>query len=196
MRDYFKNLLINLKLRTGLRQYETLQEESNSQEDFNERLGLLLDELVKTSNRFGKIPDNLKQTAIETALFRDDRVFAITPKWIFQVLSNYYSGNMTKLDAMYRDRNKEPEPEHDEVPPEKVKKYIERMFSSTPEQEQRERENIITVTMKEAHEIYKESEIQGMTVEEWMSRMGYKQDGDKFTKFKGSGSRLREKFTK
>ena len=91
MRDYFKILLENLHVITGLRQLEYLKDSEVSR---------LLDELLRVSNRFGYFSEKKKQSIIDNALLADEDLKKITPSKVYHWLSNAWQN----LDAATRQK--------------------------------------------------------------------------------------------
>lgn len=115
MKEYFKNLLKNLFLKTGLRQVEKM-----TQDQVDE----LIKELVATSNRFGLFPEDKKQKVITKALMLDEDLKSITPKKIFQYLSNAWE-NLDAATKFNYLKSKEEEKEHNPVTGDAAQKYID-----------------------------------------------------------------------
>lgn len=96
MRDFFKDILVNLEVLTGFRQYEVMCERPNAEELIRK----FLDEMEAAARRFGKIPDELKQKRLKKALYEPS--FAhdykkLSPMWVNIVLSEYWSNTYRQV---------------------------------------------------------------------------------------------------
>lgn len=91
MKDFFKQVCQELHVITGLRQMETLTDE---------QIRMLIDELVKVSNRFGHFPEEKKKQIIQNSILQDTELKKLTPAKVFQWLSHAWES----LDAATRSK--------------------------------------------------------------------------------------------
>lgn len=90
MREFFRQELKSLELKTGYKQYERLLEREGWQKDLNE----LLDILVRVCDQFPYIPDKDKESIIQNNLVSDGEFTGfnarIVFKWLSQAKSKYF----------------------------------------------------------------------------------------------------------
>lgn len=90
MRKFFIDQLEKLQLRTGLLQYAKIKEACNTEMQFKARMGDLMDDLCKTCDRYGNIPDKRKQYIIDRAVLRDENFKGFNSKWLEGILQKYW----------------------------------------------------------------------------------------------------------
>ena len=186
MREYFKDLFVNLYILTGVQQYARFQEMTNGEEMFRR----LIDDLVKTCNRF-LLPDDRKKHYIEKALnskeFRN-----INVAWLFNVLVE----PATKYEEERRSAERQKqiiEADKKAAPPEVAVKYIEQIRKQAQKiGKHYETDPVVFADEMEAREAYKKLDTD-VSFEAFMDYNGYKYDGESWYKYKGAGSRLKEK---
>lgn len=115
MRDFFRDILQNLHLFTGLHQTQKMSDTQISR---------LLDELVKVSNRFGLFPEDHKKRVINDAIISDKDLKSITPAKINQWLSDAWNGLDAAQKFRYTQGNHK-ETNHKPLSPEEAQKYID-----------------------------------------------------------------------
>jgi len=83
MRDFFKQELKTLELKTGLRQYERLLERASWEDDLNN----LVDMLAKVCDNFPYIPEESKKEIIQNNIISEQDLTGLNPRIIFKWLS-------------------------------------------------------------------------------------------------------------
>jgi len=94
MREYFVQLFKDLKILTGVRQYEDIASMEDSQKA-QETLDQLVNALVFVCNTFSYIPDKDKQAIIKRKMMEDVKFYGLNAQKIWQYLnsssSKYFS---------------------------------------------------------------------------------------------------------
>lgn len=116
MREFLKQIAKDLYALTGLKQVEQM----NQQE-----AAIFINSLLHTCNRFGRIPDNIKQKIIREKVLCDPDLKKLTPAKVYQWLSDYWNA----LDHATRQKfmiDPTEEKEHKPCSPEEAQKYIDK----------------------------------------------------------------------
>lgn len=114
MRDFFKQELKTLHLKTGLQQYFKLQE----MEDWEKQFEILLNSLELACKEFPYIPDEAKQKIISENIIKDQGYTSLNSR----VVWGWLNSNKTiywESQADYQEITREP------APPEVADKYLE-----------------------------------------------------------------------
>lgn len=83
MREFFRQELKSLELKTGYKQYERLLEREKWEEDLNQ----LLDAMVRVCDLFPYIPDKDKETIIQNNLLSDGEFTGFNARIVFKWFS-------------------------------------------------------------------------------------------------------------
>lgn len=84
MKEFFKQELNSLELKTGLKQYERLLERSSWEDDLNE----LIEILCRVCDQFPYIPDSDKQYIIRQNVISDGEFIGFNARIIYKWLNN------------------------------------------------------------------------------------------------------------
>lgn len=119
MRDFFKQELKTLHLKTGLQQYFKLQEMENWEKQFE----ILLNALEFACKEFPYIPDEAKQKIISDNIIKDQGYTSLNSRVVWGWLNGnknvYWEGQ-----SDFHEITREP------APPEVANKYIEELLSN------------------------------------------------------------------
>jgi len=132
MRDFFKQLLKDLEVLTGYQQYNKLQQ----MPDGGEKCKRLLDELEKSANKFGNIPEDLKKLRLEKAIYKEG-FMGVTPRWVYIVLSEYWENTYRQIYQHEKSERERAEQEKkylkNRPTPEKEKEYMDKFRQQVAE---------------------------------------------------------------
>jgi hypothetical protein len=88
MKQFFTEVLLNLKELAGVNQLEVMMKESNQDKDaFKGKFNFLITELCGISNRFSSMPEDVQQKTIKEAIMTDKEFKNLNVRWLFGLLS-------------------------------------------------------------------------------------------------------------
>lgn len=127
MREFLFETIKNLKLLTGLKQYENIIRDVKTEKQKKEaqrQVKIWLDSLMNVCDKFGKIEDKTKQKIITENLIKDADYTGFNARTLHKWFSHYWE--MTGKHKHYYERQKMVE-SHDALSPQESQKYIEQM---------------------------------------------------------------------
>lgn len=106
MRDFLKSELQTLKAKTGLNQYETFSNMTDSEGKSigAQQIKILIDSMVLACNEFAYIPDNDKKRIIQEQIIRDQDFTALNSRTIWKWLNGSKDIYWAKANAKEKDQ--------------------------------------------------------------------------------------------
>jgi hypothetical protein len=95
MREFFKNQLETLYVRTGFRQLENMMQASTWEKDITELISFMVEECDKPP--FNKVPATVKQRVISRAVVEDPEFTGLNAKFVRRALNKWWQDNSDRV---------------------------------------------------------------------------------------------------
>jgi hypothetical protein len=95
MKQFFKKCLEELELRAGIRQMHWLRQECADQADFDKKVELLIGSMVRVTDKFDYIPEEMQKKYILLELEQDQNYDGLNSRVIWKWLDRHKSSHMT-----------------------------------------------------------------------------------------------------
>lgn len=95
MKEFFKNQLESLYVRTGFRQLENMMQSPNWQKDISDLIGFMVSECNKPP--FHSVTDEVKKRVISRAVVEDQEFTGLNAKFVRRALNAWWKDNGDKI---------------------------------------------------------------------------------------------------
>lgn len=95
MKQFFKKCLEELDLKTGIKQLHWLKQECKDQAEYDTKIDLLIGSMVRVTDRFDYIPEDMQKTYILLEMEQDQQYDSLNSRTIWKWLDRHKSKHMT-----------------------------------------------------------------------------------------------------
>lgn len=95
MKQFFKKCLEELDLKTGIKQLHWLKQECKDQDEYDKKIDLLIGSMVRVTDKFDYIPEDMQKTYILLEMEQDQQYDALNSRTIWKWLDRHKSKHMT-----------------------------------------------------------------------------------------------------